>query len=89
MAARVGFEPVTLRTQGPELTTEPPRPTIYIHIDSEISLRKLRMISNRRKIQTRGQAGIHRMQISTVNFLMDIIFHSLDFPNFLIVLSVD
>jgi len=26
VAARVGFEPVTLRTQGTELTTEPPRP---------------------------------------------------------------
>ena len=28
MAARVGFEPATLRTQGTELTTEPPCPAI-------------------------------------------------------------
>jgi len=27
MAARVGFEPATFRTQGTELTTQPPRPT--------------------------------------------------------------
>ena len=27
VAARVAFEPATLRTQGTELTTEPPHPT--------------------------------------------------------------
>ena len=27
VAARVGFEPATIRTQGAELTTKPPRPT--------------------------------------------------------------
>ena len=26
VAARVGFEPATLRTEGTQLTTEPPRP---------------------------------------------------------------
>src|SRR6218665_205076 len=29
VAARVGFEPATLRTQGTKLTTDPPRPTRY------------------------------------------------------------
>ena len=33
VAARVGFEAVTLRTQGTEFTMEPPRPqmNIYLH----------------------------------------------------------
>ena len=30
--ARVGFEPGTLRTQGIELTTEPPLPIIYMNV---------------------------------------------------------
>jgi len=29
VAARVGFKSVTLRTEGVELITEPPRPTHY------------------------------------------------------------
>ena len=29
VAARVGLKPVTLRTQGTELTTEPPRPLVW------------------------------------------------------------
>src|SRR6218665_4120095 len=29
VVARVGFEPMTLRTQGTELTTKPPCPQIY------------------------------------------------------------
>ena len=32
VTTRVGFEPATLRTQGTELITEPPRPTSYIKI---------------------------------------------------------
>ena len=31
VAARVGFEPVTFRTQGAEPTTEPPRPHNQFH----------------------------------------------------------
>ena len=31
VAARVGFEPMTLRTKGDESTNEPPRPTVYHH----------------------------------------------------------
>ena len=32
MAVGVGFEPVTLQTQGTELTTEPAHPTCYYHV---------------------------------------------------------
>src|SRR6218665_1974849 len=32
VAARVGFRPATLRTQGTELTAEPPCPTIYCDV---------------------------------------------------------
>ena len=35
VAARVGFEPATFRTQGTELTTEPPRPTLVANAHLE------------------------------------------------------
>ena len=37
VAARVGFEPVTLLLQGTEPTTEPPRPPIYSHLQDYFS----------------------------------------------------
>ena len=30
VAVRVGFEPATIQTQGNELTTDPPRPNLWI-----------------------------------------------------------
>ena len=32
VAARMGFEPPTLQTQGTELATEPPCPTLGVYI---------------------------------------------------------
>ena len=36
VAARVGFEPVTLRIQGAELTTELPRPFSVFGLDKRL-----------------------------------------------------
>ena len=38
VAARVGFEPATLRMQGAELTMEPPRPLIHAFINHATSV---------------------------------------------------
>ena len=37
-AAKVEFEPVTLRTQGTELTTEPPRHYMSLQITIKLSI---------------------------------------------------
>src|SRR6218665_1899785 len=36
VAARMGFEPATLRTQGTEVSTEPPRPTSTLSSSSSM-----------------------------------------------------
>ena len=47
MAARVGFEPAILRTQGIKVTTEPKRQslsTLYISLDDNIKMHKIHAV---------------------------------------------
>ena len=60
MAAGVGFEPATFRTQGTEPTTEPPRPTMCASNEVEVEQETIVMlcpVGDDRAFQRAGPTG--------------------------------